>query len=249
MRLGIFSDVHSNLPAMEAVLRAYDQEHVDRFICLGDTVGYGARPRECCDHVIKLGATTVLGNHDAAVSGRMVYSYYYEAARQALDLHKRWVSQDNIEWLRSLPYEHHMAGDDLSFCHGSPMDLEEFEYVFAMDQARRLLFMYEDLSRVTFIGHSHLCKKFALHRGSGPDEVHEVVADRFVIREHYKYIISVGSVGQPRDSSPLAAYSIFDTDSQVFELKRVEYDIKTAADHIFATELEPNFGNRLFVGV
>ncbi len=243
MRIGIFSDVHSNLPALEAVLGAFKPESIDKYICLGDTVGYGARPEECSQLVMELTSTSVLGNHDAAVSGRMDYSYYYEAARDALDLHSRWITKDSREWLRTLPYEHREAG--LSFCHGSPLDLEEFDYVFAVDQARRLLFMYEELAQVTFIGHSHLCKKFALSH----DEVHEVVADSFVIRESFKYIVSVGSVGQPRDNDPRAAYCIFDTDEMRFELKRVEYNVEQAVEDIFATDLERNFGNRLLIGV
>jgi diadenosine tetraphosphatase ApaH/serine/threonine PP2A family protein phosphatase len=243
MRFGIFSDVHSNLEALHSVVRAYESERVDKFICLGDTVGYGAEPQACSEIVRDLASVSILGNHDAAVSGRMDYSYYYEAARHALDTHASMLSQDSIEWLRSLPYEHREA--NLSFCHGSPLNLEEFEYIFALDQAQQLLGYYDDLGLVTFIGHSHLCKAFAF----SPSEVHEVVATRFTIRENYKYIISVGSVGQPRDYDPRASYTIFDTDEMVFEFKRTEYDIEAAANKIFASDLERNFGNRLFLGV
>jgi len=243
MRIGIFSDTHSNHPAIGAVVKAYSTEKIDKFICLGDTVGYGARPQECSDVVRQMAAVTILGNHDAAVAGRMDYSYYYEAARHALDIHTNLLSQENIEWLRSLPYEH--REQDLSFCHGSPVNLEEFEYIFSLDQAQRLLAVYEDLARVTFIGHSHLCKAFAL----APTDVHEVVATRFTVRESYKYIISVGSVGQPRDYDNRASYTIFDTSEMVFEFKRVEYDVETAARQIFEADLERNFGNRLFLGV
>lgn len=243
MRLGIFSDVHSNFPALEAVTHAYDKEQIDKFICLGDVVGYGARPQECADIVRQLAGVTILGNHDAAVAGRMDYSYYYDAARHALDLHVTWLSQDNIEWLRSLPYEH--REQNLAFCHGSPLNLAEFEYIFSLEQAQSLLCCYEDLARVTFIGHSHLCKAFAI----APSGVHEVVATDFVIRENYKYIISVGSVGQPRDYDNRASYTIFDTEEMTFTFKRVEYDVETAARQIFDADLERNFGNRLFLGV
>jgi len=243
MRIGIFSDTHSNLPALEAVQKAYASESVDRYICLGDTVGYGARPQECSEIVRGMAAMTILGNHDAAVSGRMDYSYYYEAARHALDLHANWLTEENTEWLRSLPYEH--REQDISFCHGSPVNLEEFEYIFSVDQAQRLVCCYEDLARVTFIGHSHLCKAFAL----SPTEVHEVVAARFNLRENYKYVISVGSVGQPRDYDCRASYTVFDTESQLFEFKRTEYDVERAAREIFDADLERNFGNRLFLGV
>ncbi|MCB9557583.1 MAG: metallophosphoesterase family protein [Deltaproteobacteria bacterium] len=243
MRIGIFSDVHSNLEALKAVLAAYADEAIDSFVCLGDTVGYGADPQACSDLVRKTAKVTIIGNHDAAVAGRMDYSYYYDAARSALDLHAGQLSRENLEWLRSLPYEHRI--DDLAFCHGSPLNLEEFDYIFAIDQAEELLSDFPQWARVTFIGHSHLCKAFALT----PNTVHEVIATRFTIRENFKYVISVGSVGQPRDYDPRASYTIFDTDEMAFEFKRVEYDIQTAANKIFESQLERNFGNRLFLGV
>jgi predicted phosphodiesterase len=125
MRLGIFSDTHANLEALSAVLRAYEKERIDRFICLGDSVGYGASPNETCDLIRKTVAFTILGNHDAAVAGRMDYSYYYDAARQALDLHAAILSPENMAWLRGLPYE--VREGNLAFCHGSPVNIEEFE--------------------------------------------------------------------------------------------------------------------------
>jgi diadenosine tetraphosphatase ApaH/serine/threonine PP2A family protein phosphatase len=104
---------------------------------------------------------------------------------------------------------------------------------------------WEQLADVTFIGHSHLCKAFALSR----HEVHEVVAQKFEIRPGYRYIISVGSVGQPRDYDNRASYVIYDDVTRIFEFRRVAYDIDSAANKIFEANLEPNFGNRLFIGV
>jgi diadenosine tetraphosphatase ApaH/serine/threonine PP2A family protein phosphatase len=243
MRLAIFSDVHSNLEALTRVLQCYQEEQVDEYICLGDTVGYGASPQECADLVRSLASVVILGNHDAAVSGRMDYSYYYEAAREVLDNHAESISDENMRWLRSLPYEHREHG--LSFCHGSPLNLEEFEYIFSVEQAQQLRGVYEEIAQVTFIGHSHLCRAFAIT----PTDVHEVVSTRFAIRDNHKYIISVGSVGQPRDSDPRASYTVYDTNERVFEFKRTDYDIESAANRIFASDGARNFGNRLFLGV
>src|SRR5690606_32463037 len=92
MRLGIFSDVHANIEALSAVMEAYRQESIDAYYCLGDVVGYGASPNECADIIREKASVTILGNHDAAVAGRMDYSYYYEAARRALDLHARMLT-------------------------------------------------------------------------------------------------------------------------------------------------------------
>ena len=105
MRLGIFSDTHANYEALSAVYEAYKHESVDDFYSLGDTVGYGGSPNECSDLVRSWAQATVLGNHDAAVAGRMDYSYYYEAARTALDSHARAVSEENMQWLCDLEYE------------------------------------------------------------------------------------------------------------------------------------------------
>jgi diadenosine tetraphosphatase ApaH/serine/threonine PP2A family protein phosphatase len=243
MRIGIFSDVHANLEALSAVLSAYESEKIDKYVCLGDTVGYGGSPNECCDLVRNLVAFTILGNHDAAVAGRMDYSYYYDAARQALDFHADVLTPNNMTWLRELPYSRHDFG--LYFCHGSPVNLEEFEYIFAPEQAALCLPMWDELGEVTFIGHSHLCKAFALTKA----EVFEVVAPRFVIRPGHKYVVSVGSVGQPRDYDNRASYTIYDTAEKTFEFKRVSYDIEAAANKIYAADLERNFGNRLFLGV
>ncbi|RMH36447.1 MAG: metallophosphoesterase [Deltaproteobacteria bacterium] len=243
MRIGIFSDTHANIEALTAVVRAYESERIDQYVCLGDTVGYGASPNECCDIIRELAAFTILGNHDAAVAGRMDYSYYYDAARNALDLHAKQLSPENMAWLKSLPYSRKQ--DDLLFCHGSPVNLEEFEYIFSQEQAAQCHDIWDELGTVTFIGHSHLCKAFALT----PTEVFEVVAPTFEIRPGHKYIISVGSVGQPRDYDNRASYTIYDTDAKTFEFRRVEYDIDAAAQKIFDSELEPNFGNRLFLGV
>ena len=98
MRIGVFSDTHANIEALEAVQRALDDEKVDRRVCLGDTVGYGASPNECCAVIRSRAAHAILGNHDAAVAGRMDYSYYYHAARHALDMHARMSSACRAAW-------------------------------------------------------------------------------------------------------------------------------------------------------
>src|SRR5690606_32330736 len=100
----------------------------------------------------ELAAHTVLGNHDAAVAGRMDYSYYYDAAREALDLHASMLEEQHIEWLRGLPYI--VRDENTHFCHGSPVDLEEFEYIFSVEQAETCLPIWQKLGRATFIGHS-----------------------------------------------------------------------------------------------
>jgi diadenosine tetraphosphatase ApaH/serine/threonine PP2A family protein phosphatase len=245
MRLGIFSDVHANYEALSAVLEAYKKERIDVFYCLGDSVGYGGSPNECVDIIRRLARLTILGNHDAAVAGRMDYSYYYEAARHALDTHAAMLSPENMAWLKQLPYREKLDEFGVDLCHGSPVRIEEFEYIFAPEQARECLPILDELGQLTLIGHSHLCKVFALTR----HEVEELPAVDVTLHPDKKYIISVGSVGQPRDYDNRASYTVFDTSTRRFEFKRVEYDVETAADKVLRARLERNFAHRLFLGV
>ncbi len=245
MRLGIFSDVHANYEALSAVFEAYRQSQIDLYYCLGDTVGYGGSPNECADMVREVASQTILGNHDAAVAGRMDYSYYYEAARHALDVHASMLTAENLAWLQSLPYEARLDEFNVLLCHGSPAHLEEFEYIFAPEQARECLPIFEKLGHITLIGHSHLCRVFEMT----PSSVDELPAETFILAPDKKYIVSVGSVGQPRDFDNRASFTIFDTTTKQFEFRRVEYDIELAADKVLRARLERNFAHRLFIGV
>jgi predicted phosphodiesterase len=245
MRVAIFSDVHANYEALSAVVEAYKHERVEVYYCLGDTVGYGGSPNECAEVVREVALKTILGNHDAAVAGRMDYSYYYEAARHALDSHASALTRESMAWLKALPYTEHIEQLDLQLCHGSPIRLEEFEYIFAPEQARECLAIWDELAPLTVIGHSHLCKVFALER----DSVEELPAIDLMLDGKRKYIISVGSVGQPRDYDNRASYTVLDTATRRFEFKRIEYDIETAADKVLRADLERNFAHRLYIGV
>ena len=245
MRLGILSDIHANYEALSAVVEAFKREEIDKYYCLGDTVGYGGSPNECAEVVREISKATILGNHDAAVAGRMDYSYYYEAARHALDAHAAMISAQNMAWLKSLPYQEKLDDHNVLLCHGSPVRLEEFEYIFAPEQARECLAIWDKIGHLTLIGHSHLCKVFALTRSS----VEELPAIDFVLEPDKKYIVSVGSVGQPRDFDNRASFTVYDTTERRFEFKRIEYDIELAADKVLRARLERDFAHRLFIGV
>ena len=245
MRLGIFSDIHANYEALSAVLESLKHESIDAYHCLGDVVGYGGSPNECADIVREVATHTILGNHDAAVAGRMDYSYYYEAAREALDKHAEILSSDNTAWLKGLPYDAHVEDADVYLCHGSPVRLEEFDYIFAPEQARECLPQYEEMAQLTLIGHSHLCKVFELSR----HDVEELPASDLNLKPDRKYVVSVGSVGQPRDYDNRASFVIFDTTKRRLEFKRIEYDIESAAQKVLRAKLERNFAHRLYIGV
>src|SRR5947208_11771612 len=192
MRTAILTDIHANLEALTACISAAEAQKVDRFVCLGDTVGYGADPNAACDLVRAKCDFAVLGNHDAAVAGRMDYSYYYAAAREVLDWTAAHLSPENMQWLRGLEYA--KTEGSVVYGHASPREPSAFEYVFALEQAEDLVMRAEHLAHLTFIGHSHLQRAFLL----GPD-VKDVWMERLRIDDAQKYLCSIGSCGQPRD--------------------------------------------------
>ncbi|APS00681.1 metallophosphoesterase family protein [Pajaroellobacter abortibovis] len=246
MRFGIFSDIHANQEALHAVLQAYRDKRVEVYYCLGDTVGYGGSPNECANLVRQIARATILGNHDAAVARRMDYSYYYEEARHALDVHASILSADNLAWLRSLPYSESVEEHGLLLCHGSPVDLEQFEYIFSVAEAEACFPLWDKLGHITLVGHSHLCKVFALNYAT--KTVEELPAVAFKLEPDAKYIVSVGSVGQPRDYDNRASYTIYDSTEKRFEFHRIEYDIELASERIKQANLDANFAQRLFLG-
>ena len=244
MKIGIFSDIHSNYNALRVVLDFYKAHPCDEYLCLGDVVGYGPQPDECCNAVREFANLTILGNHDAAVCGRMNYAYYYDAARNVLDLHARLLSESNMNWLREMPYLYkHPEG--FTICHGSPLEPQEFNYVFFIEQANQLIPRYDELDHITFIGHSHLTKSFAITRESAID----ITSDKLIFEPDKKYFVTVGSVGQPRDYDNRACCTIYDTDSKCIQYYRFQYDIEDTVKRLFASDITYNFGKRLYLGI
>ena len=244
MLLALFSDVHGNLEALEQVLNFYKCQSLDRFVFLGDAVGYGPNPNETAEMIRALvPLTAVLGNHDAAVSGRMAYDEYYDAARQALDWTARQLNAPNIAWLKNVPYK--VRDGDLTFSHGSPIVPEAFEYLFLPEQILNIQDLWDELSPVTFIGHSHLSISFKIDG----NEVTPLIADEIICDPDCKYVITVGSVGQPRDRDPRACCTTYDTETRVFTYHRCDYNNKLTREKIINSGLSPAFGDRLLVGM
>jgi len=244
MRYAIFSDIHANLEALSAVLAEIDRLGVDRRVFLGDAIGYGASPNEVCDLLRPRIDVAVLGNHDAAVCGRMDYSDYYDAARYALDWTTAHLSAQNLDWLRGVPYK--VREGELDFSHGSPLYPDMFDYLFAAEQVQDLVYeMGDALAHVTFIGHSHLTVSFRVDHG----EVEVRAVSQIECDENARHVITVGSVGQPRDRDPRACFGLYDSESRHFEHRRVEYDVHRARQKIIDAGLSPVFGERLLVGV
>lgn len=242
MRTAILTDVHANLPALKAVLDRCRALAVDRYVCLGDSVGYAANPNECCELLRERVAFSLLGNHDAAVSGRMDYEYYYPAARYALDWTRQRLDAANLAWLESLPYN--VREGDVEYCHGSPLEPEQYDYIFLTEQAAELLPIWGSLAELTLIGHSHLPRAYELT----PNSVRGVLAEEVRIHPGRKYLVSIGSVGQPRDGDPRACFGVHDDEAKTVTFHRVEYDIDDAARRVLHAGLSSHFANRLYQG-
>jgi diadenosine tetraphosphatase ApaH/serine/threonine PP2A family protein phosphatase len=246
MRIGIFSDVHGNLEALQAVITAYQHAQIDRYICLGDTVGYGANPNECCQIVRDLAHLVILGNHDAACSGRMSTEWFNAAARVAVEGHQRMLDSVHLSWLAQLPYRIEHA--DMLFCHGSPYQQEEFFYV--VDEADVEAIMQHGAAHqpLIFVGHTHRGTTFIV-REQPAVRIWEDSRPTIYILPENRYVFNVGSVGQPRDGDWRASYAIFDTEARTFELRRAEYDVDTASEKIRRLGFPLTLSERLFHGL
>jgi len=244
MRYGILSDIHANLEALEVAVAWLKEQEVDDVVCLGDVVGYGADPNECCRVVRGMASVTLLGNHDAAVVGAMSTEYYYDAARDAIAWTRRQLSEDNLRWLFSLPYTHLRTAHGLGLFHSAPIVPSGYFYVVRKEDALTHTRIYDRLLPVSLIGHSHLTKSFRI----GRDKVKDISGKPLTGDDESRLIINVGSVGQPRDHNPLGCVGLFDTETRTFVHHRFDYDRARASEKISRAGLEPRFGERLFQG-
>lgn len=243
MKLAILSDIHGNLQALNAVLDVCKDRKVDKYVCLGDVVGYGADINACCDIIRELCDFTLLGNHDAAVIGAMEESYYYKEAKDAIRWTRDELSEENLAWLFTLPFSAKI--EQASFFHGAPLQPSGFYYLVHAEDARMHLDVIGKLNRWNFVGHAHLTESFLL---SG-DSVRTITDKPVVPGKDEKILANAGSVGQPRDRNPDACFVLLDTDSELYEHIRVPYDIQGAAQKIRDVGLSKRFSDRLEHGV
>ena len=239
-RIGVFSDIHGNLQALQAVIGTLDDHGVDELFCCGDVVGYGGNPNECCELLRRRKVPTIAGNHDHAALLRTNISFFNDIARAAVLWTRDELTEENRDYLSSLPLAH--ASDDFFFVHASPAAPAEWNYILTLGEAREA-FQYFD-QRFCFIGHSHQpfvieYKDSAMVCPSTP--VLELQPD-------HRYLINVGSVGQPRDRNPLACFVIVDLATNRIEFHRTAYDVEGARQAIMAKGLPIQLAERLSLG-
>jgi len=241
MRYGIFSDVHSNLEALEAVILAFQKEEIDRYLCLGDIVGYGANPKECIQKVRSLTDICCAGNHDWATVNLFALDYLNSEAAFAVLWTKRLLNAQEKSYLEALKLVY--KNKDLVLVHGTLDNPQEFNYLTNVYIAEETFRLME--TNICFIGHTHIPSIF---NKVGNDHVYCFKESNIRLEEKSKYIINVGSVGQPRDGNPKAAFCVYDTKTKEVQIKRTGYDIKTARKKILNEEMPEFLGDRLIIG-
>jgi predicted phosphodiesterase len=235
----ILSDVHSNREALEAVIQDARGLY-DRIVCLGDIVGYGADPNFTAEWMRAHSATAIRGNHDKLCVGLDAPEVYNAAARISAVWTRQALTASNAAYLSNLPRGPLRVGD-FDLVHGSPADEDEY-VIHAGDAAMVVDFLDASL---TLFGHTHVQGGFLFTRRGIkrliPDGVLELEPD-------YRYLLNPGSVGQPRDLNPKAAYALYTPENRTVEFRRVKYDITTAAQKILDAGLPNVLAARLYEG-
>jgi putative phosphoesterase len=223
MKFGVISDIHGNLPALEAVCEAMPD--VDRLLCAGDVVGYNPWPTACIDRVRELGAVTVRGNHDRAVAfdgGRR----FNAMAKAGVDYTRDQLGAEDMEWLRSLPTEQYVANGAIHIVHGHPEDPDRYTYGSEFSAS-----MLGEGVAVVVLGHTHVQEHRTFEEG---------------------IVLNPGSVGQPRDGDPKAAFAVLELDEDGREPTatehRVDYDIDRVIEAVEDAGLPTQIGTRLKTG-
>jgi predicted phosphodiesterase len=221
MRFAFISDIHANLEALEAVFEDIDNQNIDEVICLGDIVGYGANPNECCDLVSRRCPVTLLGNHDAAAVDQLSTQHFNIHAKIAIEWTAQALKKDSKSFLSSLPFK--ATKPDLTLVHATPYEPHMWYYITSLEEAA-FNFQFFD-TQVCLVGHTHIPiiivldenKELYVHQDSTIN-LRDVNGSRL--------LINVGSVGQPRDRNPMSSYSILDTETSDFFYRRVSYNIE-----------------------
>lgn len=241
MRYGIFSDIHGNWEALQEVLQFYRKEGITDYICLGDTIGYGANPKECLDLIRGLNAVCVAGNHDWAVSGRLNYEDFHQSAKEAVDWTRSQLSGEDVAFLNHLPLI--FKNDDFVAVHGTLSEPEYFHYMIYMSDARETFHLME--RQVCFVGHSHVPQIIVQHG----EKVVCSTKMNAEINPPDRYIVNVGSVGQPRDGNPKTSCCVYDTAARALHINRLTYDVQSAYAKILRAGLPEDLAERLLAGM
>ena len=252
MKLGIISDVHSNLPALKTVLDHLEGKGIDQLICCGDVVGYGPNPNECIELLRDWGVTSVVGNHDQIGLKRESSSRLNSMGKAAIKWTRKVLTKSSKDFLAGLPKERELEVEGyeprLKLVHGAPMDPL---WTYIMDQREAYLsFRNLDQSHpIALFGHTHLPRIFAQH-GEDIDRLEASSNNGGVnLKEDRKFLINPGSVGQPRDGNWRTSFAVMEfEDGVTVDHRRLEYNAEETRDMILRAGLPQKLGDRLLVG-
>jgi predicted phosphodiesterase len=240
MTYAIVSDVHGNL---ESLTRAFEHVHEgDEVMCLGDCVGYGPNPNECVSMLRERVRHGVIGNHDLAALNSYGTEYFNEAARKAIEWTQTVLTPESRSWLDALPYE--LRFPDFLLVHGAPVNY--FEYILDKRTASAA-FDWTDAPLV-FVGHTHIAEYWVREKDGTIGHRHMQHGGELVLEEGCRYIVDVGSVGQPRDLNPQASMVRYDSVTRRVEWIRYEYPIAEVQQKIRSAKLPAYLADRLEAG-
>lgn len=241
MRYGFFSDVHANLEALKACVLDFRSEKIDRLFFLGDAVGYGPNPDECVKLIDKISEISLMGNHDYAALGLMETEYFNQYAAQSVGWTKDSLSKKSIEIMTDFELTHQI--DDILLVHSSPKDPENWHYILDMDDAEENFNYFQQ--KICLVGHTH--RPYIVYK-SGSDNAVLSRQTEEVLQDDYRYLVNIGSVGQPRDGDPRSCYLIYDTETSRIGLKRVQYNVRNTQNNMAKVGLPEYLIERLTTG-
>jgi predicted phosphodiesterase len=242
MKVAVISDIHANRQAFEAVLEAVAASDAAELWCLGDLVGYGADPDACVELARNHAAVCLAGNHDLAVTGEIPVDEFSRGASLAAHWTKQVISAENLAFLASLRPEGREG--EIGLYHGSPRD-PIWEYVLSALLAELCMDSHEQ--RIGLIGHSHVALSFVRREGELATGEPQRAGEDLDI-SNGEWLLNPGSVGQPRDGDPRAAWLLLDVEAMSASFKRTEYDVAGAAGAIRQARLPDSLAERLEYG-
>lgn len=237
----VMSDLHGNFEAARRVFEDIDSQHVDAIYCLGDVVGYGPQPQECCDLLRERNVNLVQGNHEQGLINIHYLTTFNQPARDALRKTREMITDETYEWLVSHPKS--MVEHGCRFVHGTPPDSVN-EYIWKHSTTMGEVFA-RYAEAVCFVGHTHDLMRFTFDNGHASEKL-PLPEGNTHLDHHKRHLINIGSVGQPRDGDNRAKYGLFNPKTRTLTMRFVKYDIKKTADLIRQRGFHRGFADRLW---
>ncbi len=250
MKIGLISDIHGNLEALEVVLEYLStKEKVDKIIVLGDIVGYMANPNECVQ--LTKNYDCIQGNHDCTVVYEEDLDWFNPVAKEALIWTINKLTNENKNILKNLPLTKVYKEENFTISHGTLNSPEKFLYLDEIFEAYESFKLME--TQLLFIGHTHIPQYFILHKNDSSEDI-EIISKinykrEIQLQENKNYIFNIGSVGQPRDYNYKSCFAIYDTDKKTIKYIRLPYNVRKTAKKIKSNRLPKFLYKRILVGI